>query len=124
MGMFEKAVRMKLRFEYRGILSVEDLWDLDVKTLDRIFKKLNAELKNEKEESLLEVKTEKNTILELKVEIIKYIVNVKIEERNAMLNAMKKKQKKEKLMAIIKDKEDKNLYDMDVEKLKKMVDEL
>lgn len=41
--MFETAVRNKMRFPYKGQISVEDLWDLDVNALDGVFKTLNSQ---------------------------------------------------------------------------------
>ena len=56
MDIFEKATREKTRFAYKGFLSVEDLWDLPLMDLDRIFKSLNGKLRMTKEDSLLEIK--------------------------------------------------------------------
>ena len=47
--MFEKASRMKLRFNtQRGVLSVEDLWDLPLIQLDNIAIALNKKLQESK----------------------------------------------------------------------------
>jgi len=61
--MFEKAARLKLRFNFKGILSVEDLWDLSLESLDLIYKNLSAEAKKSKEVSLLEIKTKEGVLL-------------------------------------------------------------
>ena len=55
--MFETAVRTKMRFPFKGVVSVEDLWDLSVENLDTVYKTLNSELKKATEESLLNTKT-------------------------------------------------------------------
>ena len=39
---FEIAIRNKYRFPYKGMITIEDLWDLSVTQLDGIFKTLNA----------------------------------------------------------------------------------
>ena len=59
-NIFEVATRKRFRFNYKGVLTVEDLWTLDVKALDTIFKDLNTQAKQVNEESLLNVKTEED----------------------------------------------------------------
>lgn len=122
--MFEKATRMKLRFNYKGLCTAEDLWDLPVKALDQIFKNLNAQLKTQKEESLLNVKTAEDHVLDLKLQIIKHIVKTKLEEAEAQENKALKAEKKQKLLKVISEKKDKALYDMPVEELEKLVNDL
>ena len=44
-NMFEVATREKMRFPFKGMISVEDLWDLSVQNLDKVFKTLNSQRK-------------------------------------------------------------------------------
>jgi hypothetical protein len=122
--MFEIAVRTKMRFPFKGLVSVEDLWDLNVRDLDSIFKSLNSQLKQAKEESLLDMKTKQDEELELKIEIVKYIVKVKQEEENARLLAKAKKEQKQKIMEILSAKQDADLQNKSIEELTKMLEEL
>jgi len=124
MNMFETATRCKFRFPFRGLVSVEDLWDLDVRYLDSIFKTLNAEAKEANEESLLATKSQEDEILNTKIEIVKYIVKVKLEEEAARLQARERKEKKQKIMEIVASKQDADLQNKSVEELQKMIDEL
>ena len=66
-NLFEVATRRKYRFPYRGLVAVEDLWDLRTAELDAIFKTLNAEAKKVSEESLLELKTKEDEELSDKI---------------------------------------------------------
>lgn len=124
MNIFEYATRNKLRFEFKGLISVEDLWDLSLTQLDSIFKKLNKEAKVLEEESLLVKKTKVDEEVETKIEIVKHIVSVKLEEQKARQEAAVKKEKKERLMSIIATKKDEALQNASIEDLEKMLSEL
>ena len=123
-NIFEYAVRNKVRFPFKGMISVEDLWDLSLTNLDSIYKGLNKQVKQSEEESLLTAKTSVDTELEVQIEIVKYIVSVKLEEQEAREKAIAKKAQQQKIMSIIATKEDEALQNASVEDLKKMLDEL
>lgn len=123
-NIFEYAVRNKVRFPFKGMISVEDLWDLSLTNLDSIYKTLNKQVKQSEEESLLATKTNVDTELEVQIAIIKYIVTVKLEEQEAREKAAAKKAQKQKIMSIIATKEDEALQNTSVEDLRKMLDEL
>ena len=121
--MFEKASRMKLRFTHKGLCTVEDLWDLPLTALDRIFKGMNAELKTQNEESLLDTKTKEVKIQELGIEIVKHVVAVKIKEGEERKNRVLKAERKQKLLGIISTKQDAVLEGKTIEELNKLIDE-
>lgn len=122
--MFEIAVRNKLRFPFRGLISVEDLWDLNVENLDAVFKELNSQIKRVQEESLLKTKSKQDEELELKINIVKYIVSVKLEETDLRVKAMEKREQKQKILKILSDKQDESLQNKSIEELEKMLEEL
>lgn len=122
--MFEKAVKGKYRFPYKGQIAVEDLYDLPLGSLDTVFKTLNAEVKKTDEESLLQTKSEEDDILSTKIEIVKYIFNEKLEEKKNRQEAVERKEKKQKIMQIIATKQDEALRNASVEDLQKMLGEL
>lgn len=122
--MFEKAVKGKYRFPYKGQIAVEDLYDLPLGSLDTVFKTLNAEVKKTDEESLLQTKSEEDDILATKIEIVKYIFNEKLEEKKNRQETAERKEKKQKIMQIIATKQDEALRNASVEDLQKMLGEL
>ncbi len=123
MDIFEYAAENKLRFPYKGSISIEDLYDLDVEELDMIFKTLNREVKKSNEESLLAKKSDSDTKLNVKIEIIKKIVSKKLAEIEESKNAIMKKHKNEKIMELIAQKQDENLRSLSIDELKKMLEE-
>lgn len=122
--MFETATRTKMRFPFKGMISVEDLWDLSVRDLDNIFKTLNAQVKKSQEESLLATKSKEEEALAAQIEIVKYIVTIKLAEANAAEYAKENKEKKQKIMEIIAAKKNEALHNMSVEDLQKMLDDI
>lgn len=123
-NIFEYATRNKLRFPYKGLVTVEDLWMLDVKQLDNIFKVLNSKLKSAKEESLLGEKTSLDTDLETQIAIIRYIVTIKQAETTAKLLESERRTKKQKIYELIAEKQDETLKSKSIDELLKMVENL
>jgi hypothetical protein len=124
MNIFEYAVRNKIRFPFKGMISVEDLWDLSLANLDSIYKALNKQVKQSEEESLLVTKNNVDTELEVQIAIVKHIVSIKLEEKEAREKAVAKNAQKQKIMAIIATKEDEELHNSSVDDLRKMLEEL
>lgn len=122
--LFIKATREKTRFPYKGLATVEDLWDLSMTELDRIYKSLNAQKKQVEEDSLLDTKSTEDEELTMRIEIVKYIFSVKQEEKKAAETARERKEQKQKIMAILASKQDEALHGKSIEELEKMLDEL
>lgn len=122
-NIFEQAVRNKYRFPFRGLCTVEDLWDLSVANLDTVYKELNKQKKQSEEDSLLESKTSEDVILDNMIEIVKYIVSTKQKEQAERLLAKEKKEKDKFIMDLIKRKQNERLENMTIEELTKMLDE-
>ena len=123
-NLFEMATRKKFRFPFKGTISVEDLWDLSVQNLDTVFKALNAEVKQAKEESLLAVKSDKDIILDAKIAIVKHIVNVKQNEAVQRQNEAAMREQKRKLQELIATKQDAELQGKSIEELQAMLSAL
>ena len=115
--MFEAAVRGKYRFPYKGMISAEDLWDLNVTQLDSVFKTLNAQVKQEQEESLLATKSAADTELDTKIASIRYIVATKQAEAEKAKKAKESKAEAQKLMEIIGRKQNEALESLSIEEL-------
>ena len=122
--MFEIATRTKMRFPFKGLVSVEDLWDLSVRDLDSIFKTLNAQVKKSQEESLLATKTKEDETLAIQIEIVKHIVKTKLDEAETAKQSKELKEKKQKIMEIIAAKQDESLHNASLEELQAMLENL
>lgn len=123
-NIFEYATKHKIRFPFKGSISVEDLWDLSVTDLDKVFKILNTQVKQLQEESLLNIKTKENEEIEIKIAIVKHIVSVKLAEKEEKEKASARKAQKQKIMSIIEEKQDEVLKNTSIEDLKKMLEAL
>ena len=122
--IFEYATRNKVRFSFRGLISGEDLWDLSLTNLDAIYKDLKKQSKQSEEESLLNIKTQEDELLNVQIEIVKHIVSVKLAEKEEREKASAKKAQKQKIMSIIAAKQDEALQNSSIDDLQKMLDEL
>ena len=116
MNIFEQATRRAIRFEsVKGDLSVEQLWDLPLQSrnqfdLDTIAKTVNRQLNAVTEESFVSVRENpaKET-LSLKLEIVKHIISVKLQEAEEARNRANKASEKEKLLRLLDEKQNEAL---------------
>ena len=123
-NLFEIATRNRYRFNYKGVMTVEDLWSLRVEDLDAIFKMLNRQKKTADEDSLLATKSAEDQDLANKIDIVRYIVPVKLAEAADRVSAAEKKAQRDKILEIVAKKKDKALEDMGIEDLMKKLEEL
>ena len=116
MNIFEQATRWAIRFESaKGDLSVEQLWDLPLQSrnqfdLDTVAKTVNRQLNAVTEESFVSVRENpaKET-LSLKLEIVKHIISVKLQEAEEARNRANKASEKEKLLRLLDEKQNEAL---------------
>lgn len=124
MNKFEVAVRNKYRFPYKGMISVEDLWDLSLTSLDSVYKTLNSEKKQSEEDSLMSTKDEKTTELQNKIDIVKYIYSEKVAEREKKKMETENRAKKQRIMEILANKQNAALENMSEDELKAMLESM
>lgn len=120
-NLFEVAVRGKYRYPYKGMIATEDLFDLSVTELDKVYKSLVAEKKKASEDSLLSTKDEAEVKIDNQIEIIKYIVGLKLAEIEKKKNEKAEKERREKILGIIEEKENDSLRNMSLDELKKLL---
>lgn len=122
--MFEKATRLKLRFKVaNGLISVEDLWDLNLNTLDVLARGINKELQ-ESEVSFIGKSSDKENKLKLQFDVVKRVIDVKLEEREQAKELREKAQRKQQLLNALADKQEESLRSMSKEDLLKELESL
>jgi hypothetical protein len=127
-NIFEYATRSKLRFSsIRGELTVEQLWDVPLRSrddfnLNAVAKAANKAFKEVSEESFVETtKTVEHTRREITLAIVKYVIEAKLAEEEAAKTRATKKQEKEKLLQILAEKQDGKLSDLSEKELQKRI---
>jgi hypothetical protein len=130
--LFQKASRLKLRFPSpAGLLAVEDLWDLPLTArnranLDSLAILLHRALREAGE--VVSFVTEKpiagSEEMRLRFEIVKFIIDVRVAERDRDAEAADRRQKKAKLLELIARKQDAALEDKPIEELLALAESL
>lgn len=127
-NLFEFATRTKLRFSSaRGDLSVEQLWDVPLRSrddfnLNSVASTTSKALKEFSEENFVEMtKTAKHARYETALEIIKYIIEVKLAEETAAQTRAERVVEKQKLLAILAEKQAGKLSELSERELQKRI---
>ena len=119
-AIMERAIRTKVRFQYNGTISAEDLYDLPLPALNKIYKSLKAEVKDD-DDSLLEEKTGAEKLLDLKIAVVKHVFNTLSEEKQARLDAAAIMANNKKIKGIIAQKKDEQLLNLPLSELEKLI---
>ena len=130
MNMFEKASKLKLRFASgKGLVSIEDLWDFPLEhsngvALDNLAQSLNKQLKESGEESFVREKSTENTTLQLKFDIVKYIIDTKLANKERAEKAALTRSKRQRLEQLRDKKVNEQDEQLGVDEIDKLLAEL
>ena len=131
MSIFEQASIQKISFpSVRGELTTEQLWDLPLQSknqfdLDTVAKEVNASLKSVTEESFVATTTSPaKAKYELMLELVKHVIAFKLKANEEQRSRAEKAAKKDKLVAILGEKQDAALKELTAEELAKQIAEL
>ena len=120
-NIFMNATKNKYRYNYKGLITTEDLWVLSLEELDSIYKNLKKQQKESNEESLLTEVSKEDKVINEKIEIVKAIVADKLAAKERAKNAAKKKAENQRILEIMADKQDAALKEKSLEELQAML---
>jgi hypothetical protein len=126
--LFIAATKAAIRFPTnKGELSTEQLWDLPLQSksgfdLDTVAKTVNAALRSVTEESFVSTTTSPaKSLLELKLDVVKFIIADKIAENEANRRKADNAAQRAKLIGILGDKQDEALKSLSPEELRAQI---
>ncbi|ARB06485.1 hypothetical protein LPEK22_00090 [Escherichia phage LPEK22] len=122
--MFDQATRLKLRFNSnKGLLSVEQVWDLNLNALNELAKDLSRQVKEaaSDEEDFIGVKSAVDSQLQLRFDIVKAIIGVKLKERDESATAAERKANNQVILELIQRKKQQELEGKSVEELEALL---
>lgn len=118
-NLFEKAARKKYRFpSIKGLLTVEDLWDLPLTSntgvdLNTVAKTINNSLKAAQEENFVDTRPNKERALfENQLEVVKHIIAVKISDDERRKRRAEMLAEEQTLLAVLEKKGNEKLEGM------------
>lgn len=113
--MYKKALKMKLRFATtKGKLATEDLFDLSLVDLNNLAITLDKKLSETPRKSFISDIAPDTQEDELRFNIVKDVITIKLAERNAAQNAKAKAAEKAQLMEILHRKKNEALENLSV----------
>ena len=124
-NMWLEALQKRLRFEFKGLISTEDLFDLDMSSLDVIYQKLSKELREISGDSLLDnEKADEIAWVQLKLDVVKSVFDIKKAEAEALRQKIANIEEKQRIMHIINEKENAELANLSIDELKEKLNDL
>lgn len=120
--MFENALKNGFRYpSNKGLITTEDLFWLSLNDLNEIAKKINKLIKDSEEESFIPGPNFNNNNDSKRLDIVKHIINLKINEQNAKMIEKSNAEKRQRIMELINKKDEESLENMSKEELEKLL---
>ena len=124
MEMYKQASRMGLRVQTnRGILSIEQLWQLNQSDLSSTIKAVKKVLKKNDDDELSFLEDSKVVDIEnqLRFDILKDVYLTKKKESEELRDAAEIKSHNQKILSLIAEKQEGKLKEMTIEELEKLI---
>lgn len=124
-NIFEQASKLNLRFATgKGMQTVEDLWGLSLESLDTIAVAVDKQLDTAGKKSFIGKKDTTNKTLELQLEILKHIIEVKLEEKAVKAARVERNAQLAQLRELAASKSIEALAGKSLEEINKMIADL
>lgn len=124
-NLFAIATRTKIRFTTsKGEITTEDLWTLSLESLDSLAVGIDKKLKDSSGQSFIGKKTNANTMLETQLELLKYVINIKMTEAETRRDKMTKLEEVNTLRDLLGKKKLQGMESMSSEEIEKRIKEL
>lgn len=125
MNNFLEATKSRLRVSTsNGLLSVEQLWDLTPTKLATILRNLKKQLKKDDTDDELSFLDETKVVdkeTQLSFDVVKEIYLVRKDEADKIKTEFERKSNNEKIMALIHQKQEKELGEKSIDELKALL---
>lgn len=124
-NMFVEATKNRYRFaSSKGELSVEDLWQLSLQSLDEIAITISEELEKLGKRSFIQQKTKTSTELQLKLDVARFVINYKLDEKEKKMVQAAKSRRLAFLKELREKKSIEQMENMSTEELERQIAEL
>lgn len=123
--LFIKAARKKFRFEVaRGLITVEDLFDLSLEALDKVAVNVSNKIDAANGKSFISKRSASTADLDAQLEILKFVIETKQKEAEEKKERAEKAKRKEFLEELLAKKKADQLGSLSVEEIEKQLAEI
>lgn len=124
MNVWLECIRKKIRFNYKGLISAEDLFDLSVSDLQGLYRMYAKEYDDLTQYRLDDSIDEGATDALIQRDIVREVYTVKLAEKMARQNAQAKEETRQEILSIMAEKQKDDLKNLSMEELQAKLDNL
>jgi len=120
--MYKEALQKKLRFKTnKGMITTEDLFDLSLQNLNTLAIMLDKKVNEAPKKSFIEELPAEENDDELRFNIVKDVISVKLKARKDNIDKAQKDAQKKRIAELIAKKQDEALEGKSIEELQAML---